>query len=105
MISIDEIRFLCMAGKVKWSIHSSKRMHTRNIGKDDVIACLMSGEIIEEYPDYWLGPSALVAGYSSDERPLHVLVGIDEYLHVVTTYYPSPEKFEADMRTRKDKER
>ena len=62
----------------------------------------MSGEIIEQYPDFWLNPACLVFGYMVDNQILHVVVGIDDYVHIVTAYYPSKEKFESDMKTRRE---
>ena len=99
--SMDEIRALCSAGKIKWSLHASKRMLSRGINRSDVVQCLLHGEIIEKYPEYWLGPAALVLGRDAGEKTMHVVVGVGDYLHIVTAYYPSSEKFEPDGKTRR----
>ncbi len=101
MFSITDIQNLCLAGKIKWSLHCSEQMRRRNISTNDVINCLMHGEIIEEYPDYWLNPAALVFGYKLDNSIIHVVVGVDEFVHIVTAYYPTLEKFEPDLKTRR----
>lgn len=101
MFTIDDVRQKCRARKIKWSLHSAERMLERGIGENDVIACLMNGEVIEEYPDFWLNPAALILGISLNGRHLHVVVGMDEYIHIVTAYYPDENKFAPDFKTRK----
>lgn len=101
MFSIHDVQALCREGKIKWSLHVSERLRKRNISPNDVLNCIMSGEIIEEYPDYWLNPAALVFGYKLDKQVIHVVVGMDDFVHIVTAYYPSLEKFESDLKTRR----
>lgn len=101
MFSIHDIRRRCVDGKIKWTVHASKRILQRGIDREDVLRCIMEGEIIEEYPDYWLGPAGLVFGKGRDGKALHVVAGVGEFLHIVTVYYPDSETFEADMKTRK----
>ena len=54
-------------------VHAIERMARRNIGIEDVRAVLDSGEVIEDYPDDFPYPSALVLGWVKN-RPLHVVV-------------------------------
>lgn len=61
----------------------------------------MDGEIIEEYPNYWLNPACLIFGYSTDNKIIHVVVGVDNYIHIITAYFPDTGKFESDLKTRK----
>ncbi len=100
-MQIEEIQRLCSQSKIKWSGHASERIQQRGISREDVINCIMHGEIIEDYPDYWLNPASLIFGYSVNGKIIHVVVGIDNYIHIVTAYYPDKTKFESDMKTRK----
>lgn len=100
-MNIQDFRFRCMEGKIKWSMHSASRILQRGITRDDVICCIMNGEIIEEYPDFWINPACLIFGYSVENRVIHVVAGIDEYIHIVTVYYPNTDKFEDDLKTRR----
>lgn len=97
----DDIATKVKAGKVRWSQHAIMRMQKRGISPADVLAYLSNGEIIETYPDYWAGPATLVLGESAAQDKLHVVVGLDDYAHVITAYFPSEDKFEPDMKTRK----
>lgn len=101
MFSIHDIHLRCQSGKIKWSLHASERLRKRNINTEDVLHCLMHGEIIEEYPDYWLNPAALVFGCKVNGQIIHVVVGMDDFVHIVTAYYPSLDKFEPDLKTRR----
>lgn len=101
MFSIQDVQNRCHEGKIKWSLHASERLRKRNIRQNDILNCLMNGEIIEEYPDYWLNPAALVFGYKLDGQVIHVVVGVDDFVHIVTAYYPTLEKFEPDLKTRR----
>lgn len=103
VIEIEEVKSLCRQSKIKWSSHASARMQQRGISQDDVKNCIMKGEIIEQYPDYWLNPACLIFGYSVNNKIIHIVVGLDNYIHIVTAYFPSEEKFEADMKTRKER--
>ncbi len=74
----------------------------RSISYNDIISCIMNGIIIEEYPDDYPFPSALILEIK-DNNPLHVVAGMsDEYLWVITAYRPDKEKWENDYKKRKE---
>lgn len=100
---IDTIKRLCTKKKLKWSTHAASRMQERGIKRKDVVHCLETGEIIEDYPDDFPYPSCLIFGYNMDNRVIHIVAGCDgEYVYIVTAYIPSLEKFEKDLKTRKE---
>ena len=103
LFTIIDVRNKCTEGKIKWSAHAAARIQQRGISRNDVISSIENGEIIEEYPDYWLNPACLIFGYAVDNKILHVVVGLDEFVHIVTAYYPDSGTFEADMKTRKER--
>ncbi|MBD5138370.1 MAG: DUF4258 domain-containing protein [Ruminococcus sp.] len=101
-MDIKIIQSLYKSSKIKWSAHCLKRMQERDISIDDVGSCIMSGEIIEDYPDDFPYPSCLVFGYSVNKRVLHVVVASDDKtLYVITVCYPDTKKFTEDLRTRR----
>ena len=79
-------------------------MQERDILRDDVISCVLRGEIIEDYPNDFPYPSCLIFGYTTQDKVLHIVIGADETTaYVIAAYYPSTDKFEADLRTRKER--
>jgi hypothetical protein len=100
---LDKIRELCIERKVKWSSHAASRMQERGISRVDVIHCLEEGEIIEDYPVDYPYPSCLVFGYTIQGDIIHVVVGCDqETAFIISAYFPNTNKFEADMKTRRE---
>ena len=86
-MNIELIKNLYTTSKIKWSTHSLERMQERDISIDDVGNCIMSGEIIENYPDDYPHPSCLVFGYTIRNKILHVVAGTDgDMLYIITVY-------------------
>ena len=91
------------AGRIEWKLHAVQRMLERSIRPEDVVATLLQGEIVEEYPDDWPCPSCLFLGQGSP-RPYHIVAGYDALertVHIITAYEPDTERFESDWRTRR----
>lgn len=105
MIRIERLQEYYKQDKIIISVHAQQRLRQRGIKQKDIKSCIMSGEIIEQYPDDFPFPSCLIFGYSIDEKVLHV-VASDEGTasRIITAYYPNIEKFENDLKTRKEKE-
>ena len=88
---------------IKWAKHCLERMQERDISIMDLASCLQTGEIIEDYPDDFPHPSCLIFGYTKKNNVLHIVVGTDgTVLFFITAYYPGTDKFEKDLKTRKD---
>ena len=82
--------------------HGINRLREKQIKYRDVIAVLLNGEIIEQYPDDYPYPSCLVFGHSQNGRVLHVVCGYNEgKIWIITAYWPDNERWEPDMKTRK----
>lgn len=65
---------------------------------------LTRGEIIETYGDDFPLPSYLIRGWGMENRPLHVVVGIDtqeKILIVITAYEPDASLWEENFSRRK----
>ena len=102
MYSIEQFHKLNKPESMVLTQHSRKRFAERGINIEDIQFALKTGEIIEQYPDDTPFPSCLMLGYSG-ERALHVVASIDEEsVYIITAYAPSPEKWKADMKTRKE---
>lgn len=103
MIEIKTLQSYYTEDKVLMTQHSSERCRQRGIKIKDIRHAIMDGEIIEQYPDDYPFPSCLIFGYSVDNKIIHVVMS-DEGIgsRIITAYFPDPEKWESDYRTRKE---
>jgi len=65
---------------------------------------LLTGEIVERYPDDQPCPSCLVLGWLTSGDPLHVVCSrgnLEPALRIVTLYEPENALWESDYKTRK----
>ena len=102
-ISINELHTLCSSGKFKWTAHIAIRLQERGINPSDVKNCIITGEIIEQYPDDHPYPSCLVLGFSTVGKPLHAVIGVGEgYLWLISSYFPDTDRWEPCFKKRKE---
>jgi len=90
----------------QYSAHGLERAELEKIYPPQIIEAVLSGEIIEDYPEDQRGHSCLFFGYA-DERPLHVGGGIrGGIVNIITTYEPNMRKrvWMPDLKTRIRKE-
>ncbi|MCC6543043.1 MAG: DUF4258 domain-containing protein [Nitrospirae bacterium] len=88
---------------IEWQRHALERMMERGISREIVKGVLLTGEVIEDYPDDKPYPSALFLGWHEDE-PFHVVSALDSEngcCFIITSYKPDLEHFESDYKTRR----
>ncbi len=102
-VDIAALRSLVASWGIVWTEHVALRLRERGIKRADVISCIQGGEIIEQYPDDMPFPSCLMLGDAVNGKPLHVVCAHDPGVSccMITAYYPSPDKWEPDNKTRK----
>ncbi len=68
----------------------------------EIEQALLSGEVLEDYPDDPRGPSCLVLGHGIQGFPIHMVCGQtpSRRLRLITVYIPSLPKW-IDERTRR----
>ena len=102
LLDIEQIRTLVEQGNVVWRDHAIKRLRDRKITRDDVRSAIYNGEIIEDRPDDVPTPCCLILGAKIKGRYMHVICGLlDNVVYIISAYYPDPNKWEADFKTRK----
>lgn len=103
-LNIKDLRTLASdPDNIQITLHATKRLEQRGIALKDVISCIETGDIIEQYPDDYPHPSCLILGTTGDDSSLHVVIGsTTEALFLITAYFPDPEKWEEDSKTRKE---
>ena len=101
-LSIEHLRSICSKQNIEITIHAAKRLEQRGILLNDIINCINSGEIIEQYPSDYPYPSCLILGLTVENRHLHVVIGSDEeIIWIITAYYPDTHKWNNDVKTRR----
>ena len=87
-----------------YRLHAIERMFQRDISELHVESVINNGIIIESYIEDKPYPSYLALGYIN-ENALHIVYAKDENdnIIIITAYYPSPEKWENNFKTRKVK--
>ncbi len=74
--------------------HADAERQADNLTILQIEEALMSGKIIENYPEDKRGGSCLVAGFTNSGIPVHAVCGVREKsLVIITIYIPSPPKF------------
>lgn len=96
---IDKIQECFNTGKVVYTKHARDEMENEDFGEikvNDVYEAILSGQIIESYPEDDPYPSCLIYGRTSEDIPLHIVSAYskdDDIAIVITVYHPDPEKW------------
>ncbi len=80
-------------GAYYWRKHAIRRSIERDVAEEEVVEVLLTGEIIEEYPEDKYGPSCLIYGRTQVGRPLHVQCSLPPTVWLITVYEPDPKEW------------
>lgn len=81
---------------ILYTHHALEEMRNEKFGRiydKEIGECIISGEIIKEYPEDTPYPSFLILGKTGSGRPLHVVCAYgseSDVVIVITTYQPDP---------------
>ena len=102
MIDIDILRKMNRPEKIALTKHARERLAERKITIDDIVNGINTGEVIKQYEDDKPLPSCLVLGLSVNNKYINIVVSNDEeYIYIITAYYPDPQLWSDDFKTRK----
>ena len=93
-MNIQILRKLIRNQKYEISHHAQKERYEENINLEDIEHAVLSGEIIEDYPEDVRGKSCLIGGYSK-QRPIHIVCAAlpNGWLRIITVYIPKLPKW------------
>ena len=97
---------------VEYSAHCQKRMSERGILRQDILNCINTGIIIEDYPvndnnnSFKSLPCCLILGSTViSNNPIHIVVGFNGYrILIISACYPDRNVWLEDNRTRRKKD-
>ena len=102
MYTIEDFRKINKSENIIISLHGHLRLNERNITVDDVMNAINNGEIIEQYPEDFPFPSCLILGLSIRGVYIHIVVSMnDDKIYLITAYVPNSDKWEDDLKTRR----
>ena len=103
--TFNRILELARERKIVVSDHGYEKAEKLGILITDVINSLAFAELIEDYPEYWKGPSVLLLHFGDSDQPVHAVWGIAagtaEPAVLVTCYRPDAMRWSQDFRKRK----
>jgi len=103
---ITRIQGCFKSDKIFYSGHARYEMEEEELGEildQEVREAVLTGEVIESYPNDVPYPSCLIHGQTKRGRPIHSVCAYSESERltvVITAYEPDPEKW-FDFRRRK----
>ncbi|MBE0434298.1 MAG: DUF4258 domain-containing protein [Methylomicrobium sp.] len=102
---LERIKALVQAGELRISEHGYDELAEDHLTVKEVIAGIRAAVIVEEYPNYPKGPSALFLQKDNAGCSIHVVWGIPQGYEkpavLITAYRPDPERWnESFMRRR-----
>lgn len=104
MIDIERLRSYYKTDRVFVTAHAAERFRQRGIQAKDIRHVVEMGEIIEQYPDDFPYPSCLILGEAESHQLIHVVMSDEGTAsRIITAYLPSLDKWEADLKTRKER--
>jgi hypothetical protein len=100
------IKSLIQSGDWQVSIHGQRKLQERQLLLSEILEASISATVVEEYPNYFHGPSILFLAKMADGLEIHVMWGIKEpeaiTAYLVTAYIPDPDEWLSDNVTRKE---
>jgi len=96
---LKEIQNYLESEKVLYTKHARDKMEKEEFGEikeQEVFEAVLSGKIIEEYPEDEPYPSCLIYGKTKKNRPLHVVCAKatdSDMALIITVYQPNPERW------------
>ena len=100
---IGAIRRKVAAGVYEFSRHATRRSIQRGVAPEEIEQAIAGGEIIEDYPDDYYGPSCLILGYTVARRPIHVqcTYATRPLVKIITVYQPDLSEWLENHRVRR----
>lgn len=95
-MNIENLREAIRNGRFRVTRHADDAALDDGLAINEILASVLGGEIIEEYPDSRPFPSCLIYGRTPNGEPAHGVWGYDDAAPLailITTYRPDPARW------------
>ena len=80
--------------QIKISLHAAEEALAEHITRPEIEEAMLNAQLLEDYPDWWLGPSCLIHGLTDAGRDLHIVASYSGLpVTIITVYEPHPPKW------------
>ena len=101
---LERMRAQAGAEDMRITQHAQQEMTEENITLDEVLEAITVGQILENYPEHRRGACCLLNGFTSSDRPLHIVCTTARpKLIIITVYEPKPPKWITPTQRRRRK--
>lgn len=99
---IEEIRNKVANDEFEFSKHAVDQSILRQIRVTELKEAILNGQMIEDYPNDKYGPSCLICGITTAERPIHIQCSYPSrpLIKIITLYQPQPNKWDYNFTIR-----
>ncbi len=96
MILIEEIIESIKAKRIRITDHADEEAYNDTLSLEEIYSSVLTGEVIEQYPDDKPYPSCLIYGKNIKNEPIHSVwaYNIETKASVlITVYRPDPDRW------------
>ncbi len=80
--------------QIVMSLHAAEEALAEHITRPEIEEVMSNAQMLEDYPDWWLGPSCLICGQTGAGRALHIVASYSRLpVTIITVYAPRPPKW------------
>ena len=91
---LDLFRRAVREQQLKISLHAAEEALAENITRPEIEAAILDAQLLEDYPDWWPGPSCLIHGQTDAGRNLHIVTSYPGFpVTIITVHEPHPPKW------------
>ncbi len=93
-MALEQLRSQAATGNVRLTQHAHQEMVEEEITLDQLLETIVSGQVLENYPEHRRGACCLVNGTTKEGRPLHIVCTTAlPVLIIITAYEPKAPRW------------
>ena len=102
--TLQRVQELIARGEIRISEHGYDELAADDIAIEDALHGVADADVVEDYPEYFKGPSVLVLQKDENGLPIHIVWGIPKGAAtpavLVTGYRPQSDRWSGDFKNR-----